>query len=299
MSHRELPDSVYKYLPPERIDVLTYLLIRFTPASSMNDALEFRWPTSGVDEPDKLSQRIKKSLDPHALAAFPKEKRDGLDAACDLPGFSEQWIEIQLDDIARRGSLDRNRRHKEIAEKTFQKLNANYGILSLSELPGEHQMWGHYADGGRGFLIEFDARSYWFHAMRNPDDGFNEITKVEYVSVRPAKNLLDIKDEVLYTKSDSWRYEQEWRIVRSFNDAAKRLDSEDSYGNEILLFSIPPDAIKSVILGFRSTHELGEGVRSILKSDPKLDHVEVKRATQSIETGQIEIVSLKGAVTVD
>ena len=250
MNHQNPPDSVYKYLPPKRIDVLRKLLIRFTQASSMNDTLEFRWPTSGVEEPHKLSRRIKDHIYPHALAAFPKEKRDGLDAACGLHGFAEQWIEIQLDDIAQKGSMDRNRRHKEISENTFRKLNANYGVLSLSELSSEHQMWGHYADGGRGFLIEFDPQNRWFHAMRQPDDGFNEITKVKYVSVRPAKNLLDIKDEVLYTKSDSWKHEQEWRIVRSFNDAKVKSEKPDPYGNEVLLFEIPPDAIRSVIIGF-------------------------------------------------
>jgi hypothetical protein len=265
----------------------------------MNDTLEFRWPTSSVDEPEKLSQRIKERLLPRALAAFPKEKKDGLDAACGLPGFSEQWIEIQLDDIAQRGAADRNRRHKEIAEKTFRKLNANYGILSLSELSREHQMWGHYADGGRGFLIEFDARNSWFHAMRNPDDGFNELRRVEYVSLRPVKNLLDIKDEVLYTKSDSWRHEKEWRIVRSFNDARVKMEKPDSYGNEILLFSIPPDAIRSVIIGFSAGPELEEKIRSVLERNVSLNHVVLRHATQSIETGQISIVPMTDAVTVD
>jgi hypothetical protein len=293
------PDLLYKYLPPNRIGVIRDLLIRFTQASSMNDTLEFRWPTSSVDEPEKLSRRIKEHLFPHASAAFPKEKKDRLDAACGLPGFSDQWIEIQLDDIAHRGSADRNQRHKEIAEKTFQKLNTNYGILSLSELSCDHQMWSHYADGGRGFLIEFDAQNSWFHATRNPDDGFNELTKVEYLSVRPVKNLLDIKDEVLYTKSDSWSHEQEWRIVRSFNDAKVKIERPDSYGNELLLFEIPPDAIKGVIIGFSARPELEMEIRTVLANNRSLNHVALKHATQSLETGQISITSMNEAVTVD
>jgi hypothetical protein len=72
---QETPNAVYKYLPPERIDVLRSLLIRFTQASSMNDTLEFRWPTLGVEEPDKLSQRIKEYAYPHALAAIQRKSR--------------------------------------------------------------------------------------------------------------------------------------------------------------------------------------------------------------------------------
>lgn len=286
----DLPNAIFKYLPLERIDVLMNLLIRFTQASSMNDTLEFRWPTSGVEQPDKLSLRIKEKLYPRALAAIPKEKRDSLDAACGLPGLAEQLIENHLEEIARKGSVDRNLRHKEIAEKAFRKLDSNYGILSLSELPTDLQMWSHYADGGRGFLIEFDPEHSWFHATRNPGDGFNELTRVEYVPSRPAKNLLDIKDEVLYTKPEAYRYEQEWRIVRSFNDAARKLGSLDCYGNEILLFSIPPNAVRSVIIGYGSGPKLETEIRSILGNNPNLKRVKVKRAIQSPETGRISIV---------
>ena len=284
-------EGVFKYLDPKRIDVLANLLIRFSQPSSMNDSLEFKWPTTGVEEPKKLAMRFKEKLRPKALAAIPVEKRERMDAACGLPGFAEQWVEINLDDIAARASADRNLRHKEIALKTFRKLDVNYGILSLSENPVEVRMWGHYADGGRGFLIEFDPTHSWFHAMRNPDDGFNELTKVEYVPTRPARNLLDVKDEVLYTKSESWAYEQEWRMVRNFNAASKNLDITDAYGNEILVFAIPPDAIKSVIVGYNSRTEFKDKVRSILKSSKQLGHVKLKGASQSLETGQISIVS--------
>ena len=213
-----------------------------------------------------------------------------------MPGFSERWIEIQLKDIAEKGAADRNQRHKEIAEKTYRKLDANYGILSLSETPSETRMWGHYAGGGRGFVIELDAKHAWFHAMRNSDDGYNELTKAEYVARRPPKNLLEIKDEVLYTKSESWRYEQEWRIVRSFNDAKRKLGRLDTYGKEILLFAVPPDVIKGVIIGFSAESELEIAIRSALAQNSDLRHSEIRRAAQSAETGQVNIVSMKGVI---
>jgi len=132
--------------------------------------------------------------------------------------------------------------------------------------------------------------------MRNSDDGYNELTKAEYVARRPPKNLLEIKDEVLYTKSESWRYEQEWRIVRSFNDAKRKLGRLDTYGKEILLFAVPPDVIKGVIIGFSAESELEIAIRSALAQNSDLRHSEIRRAAQSAETGQVNIVSMKGVI---
>ena len=265
----------------------------------MDDKLEFRWPTDGVEEPKRLASRIKDKARPHILEVVPIQRRASLDASFGLPGLADQLIEIDLNELALRASHNLNLRHEEKAEETFKKLDKNFGILSMSEISSDQQMWSHYADGGRGFLIEFDAQNSWFHAMRNPDDGFNDLTKVEYVSVRSAKNLLDIKDEVLYAKSDSWSHQQEWRIVRSFNDAKVKLKESDTYGNEISLFEIPPDAIKSAIIGFGAGPKLETEIRSVLASNGSLNHVVLKRATQSIETGQISIVPMKDTTAAD
>jgi hypothetical protein len=256
----------------------------------MNDTVEFRWPTKGVEEPGRLAARYRKKLSSLADEEISREKRDSLDAHFGLTGLSDQLIEIDSDIFARKRSEEVNLRHEEKAEETFQRLNRNYGILSLSETPRDVRMWGHYADGGRGFLVEFDSQHSWFHAMRNPDDGINELMKVNYISSRVRNYLLDLKDEVLYSKWEVWQDEQEWRIIRSFNDAAKKLDEPDSCGNYKHLFSIPPDSIMSVVFGFSVDAKLEESVRNIIQRNPDLTHVNLKRAMQSFETGQVEIV---------
>jgi hypothetical protein len=118
------------------------------------------------------------------------------------------------------------------------------------------------------------------------------MNQVMYVSSRPDKYLLDVTAlDFLYTKWDVWRHEREWRILRCFNDAAKKCTAHDLYGNDVLLFAIPPDSIKSVILGFSAGRDLDTAVRSILERNATLDHVQVRRASQSNETGKVEILS--------
>jgi hypothetical protein len=173
----------------------------------------------------------------------------------------------------------------------FDVLDHNFGILSLSETPIDVRMWGHYADGGRGFLIEFDPKHSWFHAKREKRDGFRHMRQVIYVSSRPDNYLLDVTDDFMYTKWEAWRDEREWRILRCFNDAAKKCNAHDPYGNDVLLFAIPPDSIKSVILGFSASRDFETAVRSILEKNATLNHVQVRRASQSNETGRVEILS--------
>jgi hypothetical protein len=116
--------------------------------------------------------------------------------------------------------------------------------------------------------------------------------QVLYVSSRPGKYLLDVTDlDFLYTKWGVWRDEREWRIIRCFSDAAKKCTEHDPYGNDVLLFAIPPDSIKSVILGFSASRDLETAVRSIVATNATLDHVHVRRASQSNETGKVEILS--------
>jgi hypothetical protein len=183
-------------------------------------------------------------------------------------------------------------RHEQNPNAVFEKTDQNFGILSLSEVPTDVRMWGHYADGGRGFLIEFYPENPWFHGKREARDSFRHLRRVEYVSSRSSAFLLDTTEtEFLYTKWDVWKDEQEWRIIRNFNDAAKKLDRLDPYQNEILLFSIPPDSIKGIALGFSISPEVEASIRSAVRDNLALAHVELRRAVQSCETGHVEIVS--------
>ena len=281
-----MPSALFKYLPPPRISVLEDLLIRFTQASSLNDTLELRPPVKGVADDERLTKLALERQIPKLRDMILPEFKEALEKIC--PGLLEQCLASLIPECVRQTKL----KHENNPHAVFDVLDQNFGILSLSETSTEVRMWGHYADGGRGFLIEFDPKHSWLQAKREERDSFRHTRPAIYVSSRPDKYLLDVTDlDFLYTKWDVWRDEMEWRILRCFNDAAKKCTDHDPYGNDVLLFAIPPDSIKSVILGFSASHDFETAIRSILAKNATLNHVQVRRASQSNETGKVEILS--------
>lgn len=286
------PKVIFKYLSPGRISVLRDLLIRFTQATSLNDTLELKPPVKGVAERNRLEKIAREGLLPALWSQTKPENKAILDEA--YPGLSDELGEMFLQAYTQKCASAIEERHTQNPDAVFEKTNENFGILSLSETAIDVRMWGHYADGGRGFLIEFNPAHPWFHGKREARDSFRHLRKVEYVSSRSSAYLLDTTEtDFLYTKWNMWEDEREWRIIRCFNDAEKKLDEPDPYQNDILLFSIPPDSIKSIIVGFSASSDLESSIHKILSDNPALSHVTLRRATQSSETGQVSIVAAK------
>ena len=110
-----------------------------------------------------------------------------------------------------------------------------------------------------------------------------------YAESRPSAYLLDTDGQgFLYTKSQGWEYEKEWRIICNFGEAAQKV-GPDSNGKDVLLFAIPPDCIRGVVAGYRATKESVQDVRSMVALNSALAHVPFSTAVLK-ENGQIEIV---------
>lgn len=284
------PEALFKYLPPSRISVLQDLLIRFTQASSLNDTLEFRPPIKGVAAPEELEDIAREGLTPALWSGTSSQNKKIAGRLC--PGLSELLGEIFLQAFTKKTARQIEYRHTRNPDAAFKEADRSFGIFSLSETPTDVRMWGHYADGGRGFLIEFDPKHSWFHGKREERDSFRHLRQVNYVVSRPIKYLLDITElEFLYTKWDVWKDEKEWRIIHNFNDGTKIGDRPDTYGNSIILFSIPPASITSVVLGFSVSNEIEKRISAIFSGNANLSHVSLKRAVQSSDTGQVMIIS--------
>ncbi len=234
------PTHLYKYLSSGRAsDVLAKLLIRFSQVSVMNDAMEFKPLIKGVAARPRLEQVIEERfrvLHPGQLEQIeqmlPREKAQQLIKECISKTADQAELNLQ----------------KSIA--TIYEVNdKNFGILSLSEDPTNLLMWAHYANGGQGFLIEFDPAHTWFWEKKEERDDLRHIRRVSYVSSRPEAYLLDTTgQDYLYTKGQEWEYEKEWRIIRNFNDAAIKL-GPDNNGKDVLLFAIPPECVRGVVAG--------------------------------------------------
>lgn len=115
-------------------------------------------------------------------------------------------------------------------------------IGCFSENKDHHLMVGHYTNGGKGLILEFD-----FHKLFSEFDVYR---KIQYCDTPEAYKCIDIiknnglpidfiKDKIILKKQKDWKYENEWRVVYETNSSS----------GEFVDVKIPQDSINSVLLG--------------------------------------------------
>jgi hypothetical protein len=177
-------------------------------------------------------------------------------------------------------------------------------------------MWSHYADGLRGFCLEFDDSIFlsidtdknasiipvsyseeppvvdkmlyslandqiWYHEMAL-GEGPNspaEVQNYEKALIDAEQLLDDLYTKTIATKPIQWKYEEEIRLVFSSNEA-----SEGEY------FKYPPEAIKGIIFGERMDVKVKETLLQIIEA--KKDPIEKRIASRNSETYKIKFESL-------
>src|SRR5712692_8115333 len=105
------------------------------------------------------------------------------------------------------------------------------GIVCFTERPNDHLMWVHYARNHTGFVLGFNARASFFQEN-------NRVLRNVVYRWGP-KVFSEADMNVCFYKSAHWKYEQEWRCVRSFDISESRVAG------------IEPNLITHVIFGSR------------------------------------------------
>lgn len=119
---------------------------------------------------------------------------------------------------------------------------ATIGVMCLTEVSTDLLMWAHYADSHRGICLGFSA-----------DDGpIAQARPVQYQSERPVLNPVrqtppEMLSAAIFTKSDHWCYEREWRLLAPRRKAGAHRS--------------PAIRITSVILGAQITESDAAAVR--------------------------------------
>jgi len=224
---------VFKYLHPDRIDVLKNGLIRFTQPAALNDPFEVR-PNL------RKLRRFFENLHRNAEGVIP--------TADDLRG-TQQAI-----------------------SDTFGRMNEDNSselvFLSLSKKRNNLLMWSHYCDCHRGFVIGFEAANPFF---ANSTNGVKSVLRaVTYSRYRPVMPAPDQDPETflrkntnVLTKSHHWKYEEELRMCanpRSANDV-----QPGPGGQPIYLFTFPQESLAEVILGYRMPSEARKTIASVVR----------------------------------
>lgn len=290
------PKRLYKYLIPDRIDILNNNLIRFTQPSALNDPFElkpifqellpehklkeaFEPPFEHIENAlrrdyEKLPNDKKLLLSVEQVIAFARDNPQTL-----------KTIMSNIEPVFRKVISDFTPKAKEMLTDA---LNANVGILSLSETIYNSLLWAHYADSHRGFAIEFNTENSFFNRRRSDKDELFHLRKVIYKNRSSlGRTLLDLDgDDLLLTKEACWEYEAEWRILAPLENADKVLNSGN---DEIYLFEIPPSVITGIIVGSRAPESLYKDIQARIKLLDK-HQIDLKKAVLDTENQRIRIV---------
>jgi len=283
--------KVFKYLAPDRIDILENKNIRFTQAKYLNDPFESLPFISKLMSEIESSDFYMKSIDPIiqeignrklSINDIPMEFRDKIPQEA-IDFLSTITINEGLGlisgihpEILTKKLLSSSAEEIKInySEKFKESWNEFFGILSLTQTNDNITMWSHYAQNHEGFVIEFDPENKFFKKRRNENDALGYLREVKYSNKRPDIELISfqksenefvefIATNILFTKSLDWSDEKELRLVF---DLSKSDDKRIIKDQEIYLFKLPPLAIKSVFIGVNANESFKDKIETILKT---------------------------------
>lgn len=230
---------VYKYVIPERIDVIENGRIRFTQAAALNDPFEM-YPCFNL---------FNESLKEHFRNLLKREPerfnvREAVLGEFMLPKMvSAHTLKFQRD------------------------LGNRYPMLSLTKKRNNLLMWSHYAYAYRGFVIGFDSDSPFFH--KEKPRRMSPLFEVKYSNKRLVLPRFEeckteeIHEQILLIKSEHWSYEEELRMFAKPNAADVVLKGND--GLPIYLFKFPPECIREIIFGRLMKRRLMRKISDIAK----------------------------------
>ncbi|WP_202210867.1 DUF2971 domain-containing protein [Pseudomonas paraversuta] len=257
--------KLFKYVPPQRTDILENNMICFSTPHQLNDPFELKPHIKDIASQETYNSAIKEEVEKlrGEYSKLPRNSRRQLT----FEEFSRQVSNSTHKGLTSKIKLDMATKAQEIIDK---ELSGKIGILSLTERPDNLLMWAHYADSHQGFIIEFDSESSFFTQRRSDEDEFGYLRKVKYSEARPSLILEEIEDFSPYlTKGNVWESECEWRIMLPIYKRDKELPCGHN------LFSFPALAIKSIIFGCRATDFTTNKVKEIIRKNPDLSHIKL------------------------
>ena len=225
--------QLFKYVEPARVDILINETIAFTPPNRFKDPFEFR-PIVAMGRRDRLRQELKEAA-----------KQEWKESPANYKKFSRK----QRRDAERKAVKEALRQvrsgeagHSEIIQDSIaNEASKSVGILCLCSKQDENLMWYHYADGHRGFVMEFHTQHEDFKKLGNP-------MEVIYSDTPPILDLDKPNSDLSRIKPMYLKYEAEFRIIAQLPPATSYKTPD---GQPLYLAKLPRTCIKAVYLGHR------------------------------------------------
>jgi hypothetical protein len=255
-----LPTKLYKYVKPDRLDVLIEQTILFSPSRRLNDPFEMR-PRFIVEEQtirkqwDKWVEKKYALRPPECKMSWPEFVK----AVEEKNGSWEDRMQLAEQDYGHRLP----ERYQDAASSTF-------AMLCLSEHadnPDNLLMWAHYTQSHTGLVFQFDTSGEFFRRYL--------IRRVSYKDERPVYDPDGDTRIILLTKSVEWCYEAEWCQFRRLTElnSRKLKNGEDGH-----FADLPARNISSIFLGCQISPADREKTLAALKL-PGREHIRAFQAT--------------------
>lgn len=254
---------LYKFLTVERIDVLENLKIRFTQSSSLNDPFELKPYFPKLLSEESVNESLQDGV-----------KRAYVETGCDRKMSYSQFYSLNKHRIDSVLDSFNNGVGRKKLDEVMSYLRNSVGILSLSGNVDNLLMWSHYALSHTGFAIAFDTRHPFFSEFSPQGERqYFGLGEVEYSHKRLHLTIDELGgSKALFWKPDCWSYEDEWRFIKNFD---KQPDFVVN-GDDVFLFDIPPECIKSVYLGANMKSDSIDKIKNLL-ADKNRSHIRINQ----------------------
>lgn len=202
-------------------DIISTLFTGFISDEMINKGMkdaETMFPTIVKGASPEMIEQFKKNASLLSLAQMMGIEDDADETSILLKMVAKQNLEYA--DIAKKLNTDFSRISRELGES----IDREYRIVSLCTDYKNRLMWSHYADGHKGFCIEYDFEEdtrIFETALLLPVVYSKERVKFPWnVIYAEDKEAPEIKSAGAYAKLRSllvkdeiWEYEHEWRLI--------------------------------------------------------------------------------------
>lgn len=129
------------------------------------------------------------------------------------PNFNRQQHRKFARDWQKKGLMRDKQRLEELDEEFFEKFNKLFGVLSLTAICNNIDMWNYYSDNGKGFCVGFNTIP-----LLNLSKYFGGGGEVSYYDTLPIIKETDPLEKKhflqIHSKLRKWEFEEEYRLTK-------------------------------------------------------------------------------------
>lgn len=225
------PEKLFRFFPPEASDFFASKKLWFSSFTDFNDPFEMM---------PRYDENIESGIIEHAKRAYaflPPTENIG------WPEFLRRY---------KKGVLETHGENLECVPEVFKKKWSElFGILCLVGNPnGQNNlhMWGHYAKGHSGFVVEFDPN----HKIFQIEGQMELFGEVKYSPHRPAFKAG--VHNLSFMKGMEWKEENEYRLIKVVTNLqlGERVWNNGTVNvKKQWYFDLPTDLVLRVYFGCR------------------------------------------------